>query len=200
MICHSHPFLCLHHGCSERFTSTEDALRHSNSPEHLPISAFLCPIPYCRAAVSGYRFCASSIRSHREMHIRLGHITKAEYDPQKIDALPLRSDLNLYSRILQHETHNLTDQAQANEPLEDINDELEHLDSKDADLEDSLCDNNDEMDDDMAFEFLEQQDLGDLGTGILSKDHRLRILDRNTFKWGMLVPPSNFVCGRYLVS
>jgi hypothetical protein len=56
------------------------------------------------------------------------------------------------------------------------------------------------MDDDMAFEFLEQQDLGDLGTGILSKDHRLRILDRNTFKWGMLVPPSNFVCGRYLVS
>lgn len=189
MICHSHPFLCLHHGCSERFTSTEDALRHSNSPEHLPISAFLCPIPYCRAAVSGYRFSANSIRFHREMHIRLGHITKAEYDPQKIDALPLRSDLDLYFCILQHDTHDLTDQAQANEPLEDINDELEHLDSQDADFEDSSSENNDEMDDDIAFEFLEQQDFDDLRTGILSKGHRLRILDRNTFKWGMLVPP-----------
>ena len=29
MTCHSHPFLCLHHGCSERFTLAEDALRHS---------------------------------------------------------------------------------------------------------------------------------------------------------------------------
>jgi hypothetical protein len=134
------------------------------------------------------------------MHIRLGHITKAEYDPQKIDALPLRSDLDLYFCILQHDTHDLTDQAQANEPLEDIDNEFGHLDSQDADFEDSSSENNDEMDDDMAFEFLEQQDFDDLGTGILSKGHRLRILDRNTFKWGMLVPPRTFVYGRYLMS
>jgi hypothetical protein len=187
-ICHSHRFLCPHNGCSERFTSAEDAFRHSNDPEHLPISVFLCPIPRCRAAVSGYRFSAGSIRVHGEIHIRLGHITKADYNPRKVDALPLRTDLTLHSLILQHATRRLTDHAQGNESLEDIHDGLEHLDSKEADFEDSSSENNDEMDGEMAFEFSEEQGLADLETGILSKEHRLRILGRNTFKWGMLEP------------
>jgi hypothetical protein len=62
VICHSNPFLCLHNGCSERFTSAGDALRHPNSPEHLPVSVLLCPVPCCRAAVSGHRFSAGNIR------------------------------------------------------------------------------------------------------------------------------------------
>lgn len=106
--------------------------------------------------------------------------------------MQLRSDSDLYFCILQHDIRDLTDQAQANEPLENMNDELEHLDSQDTDFEDSSSKNNDEMDDDIAFKFLEQQDFDHLRTGIFSKNHRLRMLDRNTFKWGMLVPPSNF--------
>ncbi|KAH8889396.1 hypothetical protein GQ53DRAFT_652574, partial [Thozetella sp. PMI_491] len=182
-ICHSHPFLCLHNGCSERFTSAEDALQHSNSPEHLPISFLICPVPCCRASVSGHRFTAGSIRQHRDMHIGLGHVTKAEYEPQKAVKLPLRSNFTLYSLILQHGTQDPTDQTQADAPLGDINDELEHLDVKDTDFNDLLGENCDDIDGEMASEFSEQQNFSDLANGVLSKEHRLRILDRNTFKW-----------------
>lgn len=152
------------------------------------MSVFLCPISNCRAAVSGQRFGAGSIRSHREMHTRLGHTSKAEYVPLKVDALPLRSDLTLYTLILQHGTRDPTDQAQPNQRLEDIHDELDHLDSEEADFQDSSKEDDDEMDSKTAFDLPEQLDFCHLGTGVLSKEHRLRILGRNTFKWGMLVP------------
>ncbi|POS77614.1 hypothetical protein DHEL01_v203978 [Diaporthe helianthi] len=90
------------------------------------------------------------------MHIvRLGQTAEAEYHPKTADVLPLRSDLTLYSLILQHGSCSPPDQAQANEPLEDIHDEPEPLHSKDADFEDSSSE-NDEMDGEMTFEFPEQ--------------------------------------------
>lgn len=52
----------------------------------------------------------------------------------------------------------------------------------------------------MGFEISGLQDFSDLGTGMLSNEHRLRTLDCNTFKWGMSALHRAFGYGEYLVA
>jgi len=195
------PF-CLRVGCTARFASVQDALQHADSPEHPVEELFLCPLPYCRAAVSGQRLSICGMKDHRKMHIRLGHIAfDAEYDPQEVEALPLHSNLPLYSLILQHGGRHLTNQVQRHGYLEDVHDENEKSDLKDADFKDpsDTSENDDEVQDELTFESFEEQELGDLGTGTLSQEHRLRILDWNTAMWSMSIPPCILVVDRWQI-
>ena len=197
--CHTNPILCLRVGCTARFAFVQDALQHADSPEHPVEELFLCPLPYCRAAVSGQRLSICGMRDYRKMHIRLGHIAvDAEYDPQEVEALPLHSNLPLYSLILQHGGRHPTNQVQRHGYLEDVHDENEKLYLKDADFKDpsDTSENDDEVQDELTFESFEEQELGDLGTGTLSQEHRLRILDRNTAMWSMSIPPCILVVDR----
>ncbi|KAJ3531460.1 hypothetical protein NM208_g8870 [Fusarium decemcellulare] len=118
------------------------------------------------------------------MHIRLGHIASdAEYVPQQAHALPLHSDLPLYSLILESGDRGVLTKVQGGMPLED-DDEDGLSDLKDADCEDTThSPEDDDVCYDAIFETLEDEELGDLGTGMLSKEAQLRILDRNTVQW-----------------
>ncbi len=177
---------------SARFTTAEDVWQHADSPDHPAEPLSLCPIPMCRWAMAGKRWNKAGMRENMRRHARIGHMDDdAKYIPQQVKTLPLHSRLPLYSLILQHGGRDLTDEVQ---DWGDTHDEERVLYPEDFSLEDTSHANEDEeAQDEMILESLEDQDLADLGTGMLSKEHRVSILDRNTAKWSMPTSPALFV-------
>jgi hypothetical protein len=108
-----------------------------------------------------------------------------DFIPQAAKELPLHSDLPLYSLILQHEGLDLADEIQHNELSLAIHDDDSDLDVTETDLEDisNASDSGGEIQEEF---FPEEGELHELESGILTREHRLRVLQQNTIIWSML--------------
>jgi hypothetical protein len=185
---HIRLFICPRLGCNERFITAKDALMHADDPKHTVREFFGCPLPMCKKAVTGKRFLKWGMQDHKETHIRVDDIgADDEYVPQQLEELRLHSDLPLYALILQHDGLDLTNEVESYESLEELLDEDGDLDIEDADFEgtSTASTSGNKEQNGLALSPQEEQELSNFEDGVLSKVHRLRILEQNTRKWSM---------------
>ena len=188
---HTHPFLCPRQGCFARFATTKDTLEHADDQNHHVQKFFLRPLPMCKKAVVGKRLTESGMKGHKKSHIRLDDIgTDVNYVPQQVEELRLHSDLPLYSMILQQDGLDLINEVKGHESPEELVDKEGDLNIEDADFEGIFTASERENEEQNSSTLSSQQDqeLSTFGNGILSKEHRLRILEQNTNRWSMSYP------------
>lgn len=107
-----------------------------------------------------------------------------DFIPQAAKELPLHSDLLLYSLILQHEGLDLADEIQHNELSLRIHDDDSDSGVDETGFED--ISNANDSDGEMQEEFFpEEGELHEFESGILTREHRLRVLQQNTIIWSM---------------
>jgi hypothetical protein len=107
-----------------------------------------------------------------------------EFIPQQVKPLSLQSDLPLYLLILQHNSLDCTNEDQGYEFLEGIPDDNRDLHFEDAHI-DNASNGSTSGEDEQDESPEEEQELCGVGSGILSEEHRLGILEHNTTKWSM---------------
>jgi hypothetical protein len=196
---HTHSFLCPRKGCFQRFQTFDDALRHAGDKDHPSTNLFLCPVPICTATVTGMPLTQDQIEAHKQFHVELGHIQLSDFVPQPAQELPVHSDLPLYSLIVRHQGLDLEGKRQYTKISANMGGTLGDSSFKenDADVMSISSDNNDNRDDDsdhdsdgdddreMQDDFLlREDDPLDFECRLLTQEHRLRIHQHNTVKWG----------------
>ncbi|KAI0430588.1 hypothetical protein F5Y09DRAFT_330948 [Xylaria sp. FL1042] len=142
--------------------SAHDVLQHAEDRDHRVIELFLCPIQTCRSATIGKQFTLDSVETHRKLHVSLGHIESGDF----------------------HESLDLAAVFPRNESLPGIRDTDSDSDVDEIDPEDisNASDGGGKVQD----EFFSEEEKGDeLESGILTMEHRLRILRRNTITWNV---------------
>ena len=173
-------------------------MKHGNDPHHKALILFLCPIPECKNAVTGFRLKKQGMDLHKDLHICKGDIEpNTEYVPQKVGELRVHSDLALYSLILQHDGlargHGGQENDDRESPEESLDDDDGDFDFGDGDLEgfsSSLVDYEEQERNDLLLNSLEDQNTPIHAIELLSKVTRNRILEQNTTLWSMSYTPS----------
>jgi hypothetical protein len=135
--------------------------------------------------VAGKRLTKADIKEHRKRHIRLGHMEgDFEFIPQQVEPLLVQSVTPLYLLILQHNSLDLTERDQGYEFLDGIPNDNKDLHFEDAHIDNAsnASESGEEEQDELPEE---EQELCAIGSGIFSEEHRLRILEHNTARWGM---------------
>ncbi|QKX59019.1 uncharacterized protein TRUGW13939_06148 [Talaromyces rugulosus] len=159
---HTKHFLCPRIGCIDRFASPREARQHAESPNHRQIKLFFCPVDTCVVAITREPLTAFKIKEHRSLHIKHGHIDEStEFTPEPATQPPLYSEFPLYREIIEHGA------------LEDTGGdyEVDDIDTKSTSDENDIDDDDEDLPD---YEF---------DRGILSKEHRLQILQVNNLLW-----------------
>ncbi len=134
--------------------------------------------------MTGKRLTLSEVTRHEELHVRLGHIDEsADFIAPPASQLPIHSDMPLYSLILQHSSLYSAKKTQQNESSLGICET-----EGDSDHEINFEDISDASDCDGEIKeesFSEEEELHEFESGILTKEHRLRILEQNTTIWSV---------------
>ncbi len=168
-------------------------LKHSDDSKHyMHVKKFsLCPIPTCRNAVTRKRLTEHLMDLHQKMHIRLGHLANdTNFVPIEVPELRPHSDQPLFSQILLRDVLDLIDESEDEKSFEEqepLETEEEDVNIEDDDFK--RASNPSEIDEEeyneWIFGFREDQVPSVSGSGILSKEHRLRILEQNTARWSL---------------
>lgn len=181
---HTHRFICPRTGCEKRFLSFTDALQHAVDRDHRVIKLFLCPVQTCASATIGLPLTTKGVKKHQKLHVSHCHIDEsADFIPQPASQLPLHSDLPLYSLIFQHEGFDPANEFRHNESSPGICDT-----DSDSDYEVGIEDISNASDSYGELQegfFPEEEELHEFASGILSEEHRLRVLQQNTAVWSM---------------
>ena len=74
----THPFICPRREYYERFATLEEVSKHENDPLHKALDFYVCPLPGCRNAVSGFQQPKPSVRVHRNRHVFYGEIEQGK--------------------------------------------------------------------------------------------------------------------------
>jgi hypothetical protein len=189
---HTHHFICPRKACNRRFQSFKDTLQHAEDQHHRVPKLFLCPVQTCRSATIGKPLTTHEIEWHRNLHVRLGHIESTDFIPQAAKELPLNSNLPLYSLIRQNEGLDLAARTSREELALGTHDDDSDSDVNETDIENisnaSDSDDDDMQDDDEMEEvFLEDGELlQELECGVLTQQHRQRVLQSNNSVWSKL--------------
>lgn len=186
---HTHRFICPRTGCYKRFSILQR--RSATCRGSRPSSCRTLSMS-CSDLPERHNWQATHPRSSQEawgVHISLGHIESADFIPQPARELPLHSDFPLYSLILQHEGLDLSGGIRHNESSLGIRGTDSDSDVSETDIEDisNASDSDGEMQEEL---FPVQEELNELESGILTREHRLRILQQNTLGYVTSSPRS----------
>lgn len=125
------------------------------------------------------------------MHTRRGHVgTDDKLVPRQVEALSFFSNLSLFSDIFRNNCVDLADEDQTNESLERPLKDTAVLNAENADDDASIASgSDDEEHDEFILQSQEQEAFGNFDVDVLSKKHRLQILEQNTARWSTLSFP-----------